>query len=186
MQGAPSRFLPYFVESPLAVRAPAFGPIQRMHILFVCTGNSCRSVMAECLFNHLAKERGLAGWEARSCGVAAERSFPIPSGVRKAMSLRGIARVDHVPQLVTRELLDWADAVVPVTRGHLELLLDKYPESSSKTRLFSEMAGWATRDIDDPIGQPDSVYLACADILEAGTRSILERHGTQKPQTERS
>jgi len=157
-----------------------------MRILFVCTGNSCRSVMAESLFNHLAEERGLAGWEARSCGLAAERSFPIPAGVRRAMSLRGIKKVEHVPQLVTRELMGWADPVVPMTQGHRELLLDQFPEFTSKTRLFSELAGWSPRDIDDPIGQPDAVYLACADILEAGIRSTLERHGTQNPKAERS
>lgn len=142
--------------------------------------------MAEYLFNHLAKARGLAGWEARSCGVAAERSFPIPSGVRKALVLRGIEKVEHTPQLVTREFIEWADSAVPMTRGHMDLLLDQFPEFTSKTRLFSDLAGWSPRDIDDPIGQPDSVYLACADILEAGIRSTLERHGTQNPKTERS
>jgi len=151
-----------------------------MNILFVCTGNSCRSVMAEFLLNKLAADRGLKEWEARSCGVAAERYFPIPGGVHKALGERGIAGVSHIPQLVTRELLKWADAVLVMARGHKEFLLDEYPEFTGKVHLFSEYAGWEPRDIEDPIGQPDPVYLACCATLEKGTRSIIESHAAKE------
>lgn len=150
-----------------------------MKILFVCTGNSCRSVMAEFLLARAAADRGLKDWEARSCGVAAERYFPIPGGVHKALGERGIT-VEHTPQLVTRDLLRWADAVLCMTRGHKEVLLDEYPEFTSKLHSFGEYAGWGARDIDDPIGQPDPVYKACSDILEKGIRSILETHATEQ------
>ena len=151
-----------------------------MKILFVCTGNSCRSVMAEFLLNKMAADLGLKDWEARSCGVAAERYFPIPGGVHKALAARGITEVSHTPQLVTREALRWADAVLCMTRGHKEILLDEYPEFTDKIRAFGEFVGWGPRDIEDPIGQPEPVYRACSDILEKGIRSVIETHAAEK------
>jgi len=132
--------------------------------------------MAEFLYNKAAASRRLAGLEARSCGLAAERYFPIPSGVKKALGARGVAEVAHTAQLVTRDLQRWADAVFPMTRGHRDALWDAFPEFRDKTRLFLEAAGESDGDVDDPIGQPDAVYERCCALIEKGVEGILRRH----------
>lgn len=150
-----------------------------MKILFVCTGNTCRSVLAERLLNKMAADRNLAGWQARSAGIAAERYFNVPAGVKKALAERGTSPEGHVPQLAVREVLAWADLVVTMTRQHREALLDKYPEFTSKTKLFSEIAGRADADVDDPIGKPDDVYRRCRDEIETGLDAYLRNHASQ-------
>lgn len=152
-----------------------------MKVLFVCTGNTCRSVIAERLLRKMASDKGLQGWEARSAGVAAERYFPMPEGVKKALAERGTSPEGHIPQLVGRELMGWADLVVAMTRGHREALLDQYPEFTSKTKLFSEIAGRAEADVADPIGQPDAVYRRCRDEIETGLQAFLRDHASKEP-----
>ncbi|MBI4422133.1 MAG: low molecular weight protein arginine phosphatase [Elusimicrobia bacterium] len=147
-----------------------------MKALFVCTGNTCRSVMAEFLFKREAGRRSLEGWEARSAGLAAERYFVIPQAVRTALAQHGVQDVEHIPQLVTREQLRWADAVLPMTRAHRDALWDQFPEHRHKTRLFLEAAGLGERDVDDPIGRPDDVYFRCRDILAEGVRALIQNH----------
>lgn len=139
--------------------------------------------MAELLTNKMAADRGLKGWEARSAGVAAENYFPVPAGVARAMAERGITEIEHTAELVGRELMSWADVIVPMTRGHREYLVDQYPEFRSKVRLFSELADWGQRDVDDPIGQPDPVYLRCRDTIEEGLENILKKHGSTQDQS---
>lgn len=151
-----------------------------MKILFVCTGNSCRSVIAHYLLEKLARERGLA-WEVRSCGIAAEKSFPIPHGVHKALAQRGVPQVRHVPQPLTRELMDWADLALAMTRMHRDFLHDQFPEHRSKAALLLDLVPeLAGRDVDDPIGQPDAAYFECRDRLEIALTALLERHATEK------
>lgn len=147
-----------------------------MKALFVCTGNTCRSVMAQFLFIHEAKRRGLDGWEARSAGTAAERYFTVPPGVHKALAARGISPEGHVAQLATRDVLRWADAVFPMTKRHRDVLWDEFPEHRSKTTLFAEAAGLGESDIPDPIGQPDAVYLRCRDQIEQGILALIQKH----------
>jgi len=150
-----------------------------MKVLFVCTGNTCRSVMAEFLFNKMSADKALTGFEARSAGVAAEGYFPIPGGVTRAMGERGIDRVEHTAQLVGRELMGWADAIVPMTAGHYDYLIDEYPEFRKKTALFADWTGDEAGDVPDPIGKPDAVYRACRDRIESGLERLLERHAPQ-------
>ena len=152
-----------------------------MKILFVCTGNSCRSVMAEYLFNKIAAERGLSGWEARSAGIAAERYFGVPPEALKALDERGISEVRHVPQLATRELMAWADLVLCMAAVHFEVLHDQFPEHIEKTHLFLKYAGLGERDVDDPIGQPDEVYRRTRDIVGSGLEAVLKRDAYAKP-----
>ncbi|MBI4348620.1 MAG: low molecular weight protein arginine phosphatase [Elusimicrobia bacterium] len=147
-----------------------------MKALFVCTGNTCRSVMAQYLFADEAKRRGLSDWEAKSAGLAAERYFAVPSGVAKALAPRGLSPDGHVAQLATRELLRWADLVLPMTRGHRDALWDEYPEFRHKTTLFLEACGLGSQDVSDPIGQPDAVYLRCRDIIEQGVVALVNKH----------
>jgi protein-tyrosine-phosphatase len=133
--------------------------------------------MAHSMLKAMVAQRGLA-WEVDSAGTAAERYFPTPEGVTQAMQQRDIEH-KHIPQLVGRALMDWADVVLPMTQGHRQHLLDLFPEHTDKTKLFSVFAGEGERDIADPIGRPLEVYQRCADELELGLKAILERHATQ-------
>ena len=142
-------------------------------VLFVCTGNTCRSVMAEFLLNRMAPGRGMT-LTARSCGVAAERYFQVPAGVRAALQAEGITKVDHVPQLVSRELLAWADLVLTMEHMHQEMVLDQYPESRAKVHILKTYAGLpGSQDVADPIGKPDQIYAACCSEIKESLEVIL-------------
>lgn len=153
-----------------------------MKVLFVCTGNSCRSPMAEYLFNHHARLRDLQGWTARSAGTAAERHFGLSSGARVALTEKGILKIDHVPQLVTRDLMAWADLVLVMAQAHREVLADRFPEHQSKTHLFLDRAGLGARDVADPIGGSDDQYRRTRDEIEAGILAVLEKEAHGKPE----
>ncbi|MBI5623500.1 MAG: threonylcarbamoyl-AMP synthase [Elusimicrobia bacterium] len=146
----------------------------RRNILFVCTGNSCRSVMGEKLLEKLAS--GLEpGFSARSCGVAAERYFEVPAPVYAVLEPLGIPRFDHVPQLVTRELLAWADFAFAMTDEHLEEVLDRYPEFTGKVHVLGRYVDLAHPSIEDPIGQSEAVYAACRDKLREAIEAFLHK-----------
>ncbi len=145
-----------------------------MKVLFICTGNTCRSVMAEFMVKKLAQEKGL-DWEAGSCGLAAERYFQIPPGVRKALKAVGVEAVSHVPQLATRELLAWADLALAMTQGHREALAGEFPEFERKLHVLRAYAGLPDPDIEDPIGQPDPVYAACRDRIREALEALIAR-----------
>jgi len=148
-----------------ALLAGAAGPER---VLFVCTGNSCRSVMAEFLWNRLARERGLTS-RARSAGTAADPSFATPAGVRAALAAQGIADAEHRPQPVTQELLDWADLVLVMERRHRERLLELFPGAAAKIQA---LAGDA--DVADPIGQSDAAYAACCRDIRESLEAMLK------------
>jgi len=143
-------------------------PVDRQHrprrLLFVCTGNICRSLMAERLALKLAADRGLSV-EARSCGIAAESYFTPPPEVAAALRPSGCDPSSHRPQLVGRELLRWCDVALVMTRRQREAVLDQYPEFTGKVRLLRAYAGLDDSDVADPIGRPQAVYDACRDRL---------------------
>lgn len=137
-----------------------------MKLLFVCTGNICRSAMAEFLARKLASDRGVA-LEARSCGVAAESFYRVPPEVWRAVERDGVAPGEHRPQLASRPLLAWADWALTMTRAHRDALRDAFPEHAGKIRLLREHAG-LKGEIADPYGSALPAYLKSRDgIYEA-------------------
>jgi protein-tyrosine-phosphatase len=151
------------------------------NLLFICTGNTCRSVMAELLLNKLSAERGL-GLSVKSCGIAAESYFAVPQGVRNALKADGLEIIAHKARLVSRELLAWADLALAMARLHREVVVDLYPEVGPKIHVLREYVGLPQPDIDDPIGWPDPIYAACRDKIRETLEALIQKHElTQNP-----
>ncbi len=145
-------------------------PIRR--VVFVCTGNICRSAMAEHLLRHWAKTRGLA-LEISSCGVAAESWYEMPKAARRLLAAEGVPPFEHKARLATRETLREADLILAMTQAHCDYLADQYPEFAGRTRLFRAHAGFGRQDVEDPMGRPDEAYAACLATLKESLEALL-------------
>jgi protein-tyrosine-phosphatase len=140
-------------------------------ILFVCTGNICRSAMAEHLLRHWSAQRGL-GLEVRSAGTAAESWYEMPEHARRLLAESGVPPAEHKPSLLTREQLRWADLVLVMTEAHLDHIVGLYPEFTRKTRLLREAAGLGAADVDDPMGASLEVFARCLAVLRESLEAL--------------
>lgn len=135
-------------------------------IVFVCTGNTCRSPMAEGLFKHrLAQRLGCAvtelaarGYAVSSAGVSAFNNDPATYESIDALRDFGVDLSVHRSSPASAELFARADDIIVMTRSHLLTLVSKYPVLSGAIRLLCGPDG----DLDDPIGGGPDVYRKCA------------------------
>lgn len=146
--------------------------------LFVCTGNTCRSPMAEALFRRLVAERiGVSeeelaekGFVAVSAGLSAyPGSAPSPEAV-EVLKLQGIDLSGHESRPLTPRLLSQADYVFTMTKSHRDTILWEYPELSHQVALLSR----EDQDISDPIGGTFEDYSRCAEDIALHLRAILD------------
>jgi protein-tyrosine phosphatase len=148
-------------------------------ILFVCTGNTCRSPMAEAICKKLLSDRlgcgmeelAKRGWVVASSGMAASRGMPAASEAREVVRTLGGDLSKHESQPLTYELVTRADHLWVMTSGHLEALEAQLPAGVAQPELLSVRG----EEIGDPVGQSLAVYQACAKQMSACIEERLGR-----------
>lgn len=126
-----------------------------LHILFVCTGNTCRSPMAEGLLRKLAKERGI-DLEVRSAGVSAITGTSISRHAAAILRDEGIMDLIESSQL-TGQSVGWADLILTLTGGHKRHLLQYFPDAVTKTYTLKEFVH-DEEAVTEDIKELDSLY----------------------------
>ena len=135
-------------------------------VIFVCTGNLCRSPMAEALLRaRLARDEARRDWQVGSAGVWTTEGRPASAYAIEEMAQRGVDLRAHRSRNVTHELMAVADLVLAMTRGHVEALEAAFPEHAPKVHLLSEMIG-REYDVYDPYGGTRLEYVHIARELE--------------------
>lgn len=124
-------------------------------ILIVCTGNTCRSPMAEAIFKDLAARSGKP-LEIRSAGIAAASGSPISPNAAEALRRRNLELPGASTPLSAEEVL-WANLILTMTAGHKRAILERYPEALSKTYTLKEYALRGDPVMDD-VAEAERLY----------------------------
>ena len=138
-----------------------------MHVLFLCTGNTCRSPMAEAFFCRRVQGR----CKASSAGFAAHTDDPASEGAKNAMLAYGIRLYDHRARRVTADMLHAADLVLTMTEAHAETARTLAPDA----RVFPliDYAEHIREDIPDPYMRGQAAYDACATRISRAVDALI-------------
>jgi len=141
-------------------------------ILFVCTGNLCRSPMAEALFRHRMGEN--SGWEAQSAGTFAALGHPASENAVLALKELGIDLSGHRSQPLTAELVETADLIVVMTAEHRFHLLEVFPEVGNRVFLIKSFGtSKVPADVSDPYGGSLNTYMRIRDEIDRALSDLI-------------
>src|SRR5262245_17567587 len=143
-------------------------------VLFVCTGNVCRSPMAEGIFRYATHGHG--DYRVFSAGLGAMEGQPPSHYAVQAVKELGIDISGQRSRMLTPDLVHQADYIFGMTHSHIDTVSLLFPQAAERTfllREFDETLDFFEKDISDPIGGSYEVYLNCRDQIEQGIASLL-------------
>ncbi len=146
-------------------------------ILFVCTGNICRSPFAEGLLRKFVDQKGLKGVDVSSAGLLALPGNSATYLAQQAADVEfGVDLSEHQARPVTEELLKLCDLALVMEKSHEEALLSAFPEAAGKVLLLRHFArhGSRRRGIADPYGLQYEAYRFCFVDIEDSVSGLVE------------
>ena len=138
------------------------------HIIFICTGNTCRSPMAEGLFRaHGGEEQ--TGLAAASAGLFTQDGLPASDNAVTAAKELGADISAHRSRMLTHDMAQSARYLVCMTGAHYDRVCELFPDCADKVFTLTQ------RDVSDPFGGDLDTYRRAAAEIDAGVRSIIGR-----------
>ena len=146
------------------------------NILFVCTGNICRSPFAEGLLKKLLSQEGPEGIAVDSAGLLALPGNTVTSLAQRVATEYGVDLSGHQAKSLSSDLMNWSDLVLVMEKSHEESILAAFPEASGKVLLLRHFArkGSRRRGIADPYGLQYEAYRFCFLDINDSASGLLE------------
>ncbi|QSO51058.1 low molecular weight protein arginine phosphatase [Alicyclobacillus curvatus] len=157
-----------------------------MHLLFVCTGNTCRSPMAAAMARAKIAELGLP-WTVSSAGLGAAEGLPMSAMSAQALTRRHIPLPKHKSTMIRQDIIESADVILCMTNSHTRELQRQYPKFAEKIYALGTFLSHAddrakhsrarsngARDIADPFGGMDDAYEQAARDIEAALENLFK------------
>lgn len=145
-----------------------------MKILFVCTGNTCRSPMAENLFKDMIKNENI---DVEKVGSAGINAIPHQFASENSVEVIGEKNIDlesHRSQMLTMKLTEEYDLILTMTNSHKEVILNTAPWLDKKVFTLKEYVG-LNGDIADPFGGSVEIYRDSLNDIEDSLKKLIEK-----------
>jgi protein-tyrosine phosphatase len=151
--------------------------LSQIRFLFVCTGNTCRSPMAEGIFRKYLAEKlrcdvddvGAMGYKVSSAGIIGSAGLPASPEAVRACAVEGVDIAAHRNQSLSGRLVDESDFIFAMEQLHLDRVIALDPGAASKCFLLADPKG-----VPDPIGHPQKYYDGCAKVIATAVRKRIE------------